>query len=346
MANTKIIATVGPACSEPAVLKQLLETGVDVFRINVSHTPVAKLKGWIDKIRQMGVESGHPDVSILVDLQGPRIRTSHFSSGTTLTLKTGERIQVETGIETASAGQIATRCEEMPIMLHMGDSILLDNGMMELKVEALHDSIIECVVVRGGVLGENKGINLPYAPATLPALTENDRAAAKVAVAENVRFIALSFVRNAADLKTLTDVIDECDGQAQIIAKIEKPSAIKNIMEIMAASRGIMVARGDLGVEIGIEKVPILQKQLIRAANANKVPVITATQMLESMMKESHATRAEASDISNAVLDGTDYVMLSGETAIGRYPVEAVRFMQSVIQEAEHYKADPFDIHI
>ncbi|MDP3919244.1 MAG: pyruvate kinase [Candidatus Omnitrophota bacterium] len=342
--QTKIIATVGPACHDLKMLTLLLKTGVDIFRINVSHVPYGQLKQWIDSIRKAGSEENKAHVPILLDLQGPRIRTGKLKEGIPMALKDGAQVVIVPGVEFGGGSFIVAGCSEMPAMLAVGDPILIDNGMIELRVEKISDNQIDCHVVKGGMLGENKGINLPAAPATLPALTENDRQCIEIGCEEDIDYIALSFVRTSADIGEVLGILKSKAKAIPVIAKIEKPSAVKNISSILAICQGIMVARGDLGVEMGLEKVPILQKQLIHAANQKKVPVITATQMLESMMNQPQPTRAEASDIANAVLDGSDMVMLSGETAIGKYSAEAVRFMVKVIREAEAYKKQPNNV--
>ncbi|MBU3758964.1 MAG: pyruvate kinase [Candidatus Omnitrophica bacterium] len=334
MRNTKIIATLGPACSGKESLGTLIREGVDVVRINASHTTPERLREWIHLIRQASKWAGK-EAAILVDLQGPRIRTGKLKNAQPVLLKTGETVLIVPGTSMGEGNVIATPCREFPLMVKPGDRVMLDNGLIEVQIQGQEKGRFRAQVTVGGLLGENKGINIPSAPITLPALTAKDKSDLAVALDEDVDFIALSFVRSEQDLITVKKWMDKRGKQIPIIAKIEKPSAVKHINAILKVADGIMVARGDLGIELGVEKVPVIQKQLIESANQMRIPVITATQMLETMIKQFRPTRAEASDIANAVFDGTDAVMLSGETAIGDYPVECVRVMSSVIREAE-----------
>ncbi len=335
MKKTKIIATVGPACDKKESLGTLLREGVDVVRINASHTNPEGLREWIQLIRQASKWAGK-SAAILVDLQGPRIRTGKLKDKKPLDLKTGETIYVVPGGAVGEGKVVTTPCREFPLMVKTGDHVMLDNGVIEIQIQAHEKGRFRALVVAGGLLGENKGINIPNAPITLPALTAKDKADLAVALDEDVDFIALSFVRSEQDIIAAKKWMQRRNKQIPIIAKIEKPSALKHINAILKVADGIMVARGDLGIELGVEKVPVIQKQLIDSANQMRIPVITATQMLETMIKQFRPTRAEASDIANAVYDGTDAVMLSGETAVGQYPLECVRVMANVIQEAEN----------
>lgn len=335
MRNTKIIATVGPACGHKESLGTLLREGVDVVRINASHTNPEGLRKWIHLIRQASRWAGK-EAAIMVDLQGPRIRTGKLKDKKPLQLKTGETIFVVPGNSIGEGNVVTTPCREFPLMVKPGDHVMLDNGVIEIQIQGQERGRFRALVIVGGELGENKGINIPNAPITLPALTAKDKADLAAAMDEDVDFIALSFVRSEQDLITAKKWMEKHGKQIPIIAKIEKPSAVKNINAILKVADGIMVARGDLGIEMGVEKVPVIQKQLIESANQMRIPVITATQMLETMIKQFRPTRAEASDIANAVYDGTDAVMLSGETAVGQYPLECVRVMSSVIREAEN----------
>ncbi len=275
---------------------------------------------------------------MLVDLQGPRVRTG-LVKNQTMMLATGSRILIKIGSGLASGGVIWTSCKSFKRMLKRGDAILIDNGAIQLAVENVGPAGVACRVVSGGTLGQNKGINLPHAPVTLPALTPKDRLDLKAAVDAGADYVALSFVRSKGDMLTVKKWLSRHSSAIPLIAKIEKPVAVKNAASILALSDAVMIARGDLGIEMGIEKVPGVQKALIRQAADFKIPVITATQMLETMIEKPHPTRAEVSDIANAVFDGTDAVMLSGETAIGRYPVQAVRTMRRIVEEAERDEA-------
>lgn len=332
--KTKIIATVGPACRNQSILKDLIRNGVDMFRINASHTTPADLKQWVKLIRRASQSSIRP-IPILVDLQGPRVRTGRLEKGQPVLLKKDKLISIVPSSNPGSAQQITTTCRPFPKMVKPGDPILLDNGLIELEVKSVKGGVTFCRVVTGGMLGQNKGINLPNAPVTLPSLSAKDLIDLKVAVEMGVDYIALSFVRNAADILAVRKKLDRLKSSIPIIAKIEKPKAVANFSAISAVAGGIMVARGDLGIEMGVEKVPVVQKTLIAQSNRMHLPVITATQMLESMIENPRPTRAEASDVANAVFDGTDAVMLSGETAVGKYPLEAIRIMSEIICDAE-----------
>ncbi|MBI4971256.1 MAG: pyruvate kinase [Candidatus Omnitrophica bacterium] len=340
MKKTKIVATVGPACGQAEKLEALILKGADVLRINASHTTPATLRQWIKIIRKAAA-SVKKSVGIIVDLQGPRVRTGTLKSKTPLALKNGEEFLILIGNMPGSGHVITTSCREFPLMVKKGDRVLLDNGNMELEVLRVNHEGVKCRVISGGVLGENKGINLPYAPATLPALTEKDLMDLRIAAGMNVDYIALSFIRSAEDVNTIKRWLKRNHKEIPVIAKIEKPSAVKNIDAVMTVADVMMIARGDLGIELGVEKVPAIQKALIELCRRINKPVITATQMLETMMEANHPTRAEVSDIANAVFDGTDAVMLSGETSIGKYPVESVRVMAKILRETEQHVMPP-----
>ncbi len=334
MRKTKIIATIGPSCGNKEKLQLLIHKGVDVFRINASHIAPESLKKWIRLIRT-SASSINKSIAVLLDLQGPRVRTGPLKDKIPLELQRGDRVTIVSSSRPGADKTITTACRPFAKMVKRGDPVLLDNGYLELKAIKILKNKVECRVIVGGVLGENKGINLPNAPITLPALTHNDRLCLKHSVKSGVDYIALSFVRSGKDIEEVKKYLKKIRADIPIIAKIEKPRALEHIDSIMEAADGIMVARGDLGIELGIQKVPLIQKELISKANRKGIAVITATQMLESMMQHSQPTRAEASDIANAVLDGTDAVMLSGETAIGKYPVESVHVMSQIILDAE-----------
>ncbi len=334
MRKTKIVATVGPACQEPAKMEALILAGVDLLRINASHTTPDGLADWIRRIRAAAAKT-EKDVAILVDLQGPRLRTGKLKDGRSVQLKAGEEVTIIPGAKEGTDDCLATPCREFSRMVKKGDRVLLDNGLMELRVRAVTKAKVVCRVVVGGLLSENKGINLPNAPVTLPALTAKDLRDLAVAAQMDVDYIALSFVRTEKDVMVLKRWLQKRHKDIPVIAKIEKPRALERIDEILQLADGIMVARGDLGIELGVEKVPAIQKQLIEMANLRGIPVITATQMLESMIERATPTRAEVSDVANAVFDGTDAVMLSGETAVGEYPLNAVEVMGGILKEAE-----------
>lgn len=322
----------GPACREQSVLKELIRNGVDMFRINASHTTPDALENWVQVIRRA---AGSLPIPILVDLQGPRVRTGRLEGGAPLLLKKDDLVTIVPASYPGSKYLITTTCRPFPKMVKSGDPVLLDNGLLELKVLMVKNGETFCRVITGGKLGENKGINLPNAPVTLPSLSAKDLVDLKMAVKMKVDYIALSFVRNAEDVLAVKRKLKRLRSNIPIIAKIEKPKAVANFSSISAVSDGIMIARGDLGIEMGVEKVPVVQKTLIAESNRMHLPVITATQMLESMIENPRPTRAEASDVANAVFDGTDAVMLSGETAVGKYPVEAIRIMSEIIFDAE-----------
>ncbi len=333
MRKTKIVATVGPACKEHAVLKKLIQEGVDAFRLNASHSNPKSLAIWFKRIRKASGEL-KKRIPIVVDLQGPRVRTGTIKNST-MQLEDGKMVRIEIGSHAGFEGTITTSCLPFSKMVKKGDPILIDNGALKLEVLSVQKKSVSCRVLQGGLLGENKGINLPNAPVTLPALTAKDLEDLKAAARLRADYVALSFVRSVEDLEQIKKWMSKHRVEIPVIAKIEKPRAVDGIRKILERADGIMVARGDLGIEMGIEKVPSVQKMLIERAVRSKIPVITATQMLESMMEKPIPTRAEVSDIANAVFDGTDAVMLSGETAIGKYPVEAVRTMRKIIEEAE-----------
>lgn len=346
MLRTKIVCTIGPASREPRVLRQLLMAGMNIARLNFSHGSQEFHAENIARIREAAAEL-HLPVAILVDLQGPKLRIGDMGEG--VAISAGEIIILTSR---KVVGQAATvdqpalvplQYANLPREVAVGDCILIDDGLLDVRVRAANDSDIYAEVVTGGVLQSNKGLNLPNASLSIPAITPKDWQDLEFALAQNVDWIALSFVRSAAEVQQLQARIVELsddgrrpDGRlTPIIAKIEKPEALTCIDEIIAAADGIMVARGDLGIEIATEKVPMVQKMLIRKCNAAGKPVITATQMLDSMIRNPRPTRAEVTDVANAILDGSDAVMLSGETAAGKYPLEAVKTMVSIAHDVE-----------
>ncbi|MHB1398556.1 MAG: pyruvate kinase [Trichloromonadaceae bacterium] len=331
--RTKIVATLGPASSSDETLKAMMNAGVDVFRVNFSHGDRETKADLIRRIRDVSRQSRRA-VGILGDLQGPKIRTGLMTGGELLLIQ-GTEVRVTTRAVVGAGDLIPTSYRELPQDVRPGDRILLDDGLMELEVLATAEDEVRCLVRSGGVLRDRKGMNLPGVKVSVPALTPKDREDLLFCIAAEVDFVALSFVRRAADVQELKDLLFEHGSALRVIAKIEKPEAVENFDAILEVADGIMVARGDLGVEMSPEKVPLIQKRIIRKCNEAGKPVITATQMLESMIHNPRPTRAETSDVANAILDGTDAVMLSGETATGRYPLEAISLMVRVAADVE-----------
>ncbi|MBJ6750528.1 pyruvate kinase [Geomonas anaerohicana] len=331
--RTKIVATVGPASDSEQMLDTLIHAGVDVFRLNFSHGDYASKAAVIGHIRKLSQEHEHA-VAILGDLQGPKIRTGLMAGGS-MQLEAGSEVVVTTREVLGQDNLIPTIYQGLPRDVKPEDRILLDDGLMELKVLRVEGDDVRCQVVTGGLLKDRKGINLPGAKVSAPALTEKDKEDLQFCMEQQLDYVALSFVREASDVTELKEIIDRAGSPLRIIAKIEKPEAVLNFAAILRVSDGIMVARGDLGVELNPEKVPLIQKRIIRSCNDAGKPVITATQMLESMVNNPRPTRAETSDVANAILDGTDAIMLSAETASGKYPVEAVSMMVQVARDIE-----------
>jgi len=336
MRRTKIVATVGPASRRPETLERLIQAGVNVFRLNFSHGTHDEHLEVIRSVREIAARLHRP-IALLQDLSGPKIRTGKVKDGEVQLVK-GARLAItnDTAVE-GTAELISTTYELLPRDVKAGDQILLDDGNLELRVVGVAGGRVECEVVDGGPLRSNKGMNLPGVMLSTPALTEKDRRDLLFGVQHHVDFVAMSFVRRPEDVLEAKSLIKAMGETTPVIAKIEKPQAVENLQAILAATDGVMVARGDLGVEIGTEDVPIVQKQIIAAANASGRVVITATQMLESMIENPRPTRAEASDVANAILDGTDAVMLSGESAVGKYPVETVETMARIADYTEEH---------
>lgn len=333
--RTKIVATIGPASNEPTTIAALIEAGVNVFRVNMSHGDHAAHRQAIAAIRKCAADLDS-FTAILADLCGPKIRTGKFVDGKT-EIVAGTQVTVTARDVLGTAELIPSQYEQLPKDVVAGDRILLNDGAVELLVKSVAGLDVSCDVVAGGSLGDHKGINLPGVAVSAPSLTEKDRLDAAFALAQEVDFIALSFVRTAADLTELTEIIQSGEHRPMLIAKIEKPEALENSDEILASVDAIMVARGDLGVELAPEQVPLAQQQLILHAVAANKPVIVATQMLESMIDNARPTRAEVTDVAHAVASGTDAVMLSGETAVGLHPVRAVSMMDRVARQTETY---------
>jgi pyruvate kinase len=326
--RTKIVATLGPAWAEPHQMTALLDAGVNVVRINASHATSEIRAHWIGELQSL-MKHRAESCAILVDLQGPRIRIGTLREP--LRLEPGQRV-VFVPEPDAGAGEIPTTYDALADDVRAGARILLDDGLLSLEVIGVREQRVEAVVHYGGELKSHKGMNLPGLEVSAPALTQKDLEDVRQAVALGADYIALSFVRRREDMEELRRLVPR---STKLIAKIEKDTALRNLCGILDASDAIMVARGDLGVELPFEEVPLMQKQIIREAGLHGKPVITATQMLESMIQAPRPTRAEASDVANAILDGTDAVMLSAETAVGRYPLEAVRAMDRIAREME-----------
>ena len=331
--RNKIVATVGPSSSTKEMLLGLMQAGADVFRLNFSHGEHAEMAQIVTHIRELS-RNRRRAVAILGDLQGPKIRTGLMKDDM-ISLSTGELVTITTEDILGQNGIIPTTYSELPRDVSLGDRILLDDGLLELRVENISGEEVYCRVQIGGTLKNRKGINLPGVKLSAPAITEKDLADVAFCIAQELDYIALSFVRTASDVIQLKDMLYSRKSGIRIIAKIEKPEAVDHFSEILEVSDGIMVARGDLGVEINPEKVPLIQKHIIRQCNLAGKPVITATQMLESMVQSPRPTRAETSDVANAILDGTDAVMLSAETASGKYPCESVAMIVRVAKDVE-----------
>lgn len=331
--RTKIIATIGPATAGEKDLRALLLADVNVFRLNFSHGSFAGKLAVIKLVRQIAAQEGRV-VAILGDLQGPKIRTGEIKNGF-LELRSGSEVVITTREVIGKEGLIPTSYHNLPNDIKKGDRVLIDDGAIELQVVEISGEDVLCLVITGGTVGEHKGINLPGVEISAPALTDKDLADVAFCVRERLDFVALSFVRKVEDIVRLKKYLQSLRSEMQIIAKIEKPEAIDDFADILAVSDGIMIARGDLGVEMNPEKVPLLQKSIIARCNQAGKPVITATQMLESMIHKPQPTRAETSDVANAILDGTDAVMLSGETAIGNHPHRAIQVINRVAMDIE-----------
>ncbi len=335
MRRTKIIATLGPVSCDRPTIRQLIESGVNVFRLNMSHGDYDFHRQTYTDVRELAVELNRP-IGILADLCGPKIRTGKFKQGS-IELKAGDKVVVTTREITGKAGLIPSQYAALADDVEPDDHILLADGTLELVVEDVQGTEISCTVLYGGTLGNHKGINLPGVNVSAPSLTDKDRQDAEFAMQLGVDFFALSFVRRAEDIQDLRNIIEAAGKHTSIIAKIEKPEALDEASSIIETADGIMVARGDLGVELKPELVPVAQHQLIDMARRKFKPVIVATQMLESMIENARPTRAEVTDVANAVTLGTDAVMLSGETAVGAYPVAAVRMMDRIARQTEAY---------
>jgi pyruvate kinase len=337
--RAKIICTIGPACNTEAMMRELLRLGMDIARLNFSHGTHEDHALHIQRLRRAAQREGRT-ICILQDLQGPKIRTGLLEQHKPVLLKTGTVVTITPEKVPGSATRISTTFPDLARELSPGARILLSDGLIELQVRSVRGKNVLCDVLNGGMLGESKGINLPGVPLSIPALTDKDRKDLEFGLRHGVDAVALSFVRTAADVSMVKRIIATHQSDVPVIAKLEKPQAIDHLEEILEVADGVMVARGDLGVEVAPEKVPVIQKHVIRRASAWRRPVITATQMLESMVENPRPTRAEASDVANAIFDGSDAVMLSAETASGKYPLESVSIMSRIVIEAESNVSD------
>src|SRR5215472_13467197 len=340
--RAKIVCTLGPASNSESVLRDLMRLGMDVARLNFSHGTHKEHLRVIQRVRRVAEKEGRT-ICILQDLQGPKIRTGRLKHHTPILLKSGSRLRITPRDISGTAAVISTTFRTLAQEVGLGARILLSDGLIELRVSSVHDDDIECEVINGGLLGEHKGINLPGAVVHVPSLTEKDAEDLEFGLKQGVDMVAASFIRTADDVRAVKRTVVGHRSAAWVIAKLEKPQAIEeaNLEEILDVADGVMVARGDLGVEMPPEKVPIIQKHVIHRAAEWRKPVITATQMLESMTENPRPTRAEASDVANAILDGSDAVMLSAESASGKYPREAVRIMGKIVLEAETNMPEP-----
>lgn len=336
MKKTKIICTMGPNTNNPDILRALAENGMDIARFNFSHGDYAEHKGRLELLKEIRRELDIP-IAALLDTKGPEIRTGVLENGEKIVLSDGQEYTLTTRdiVGNAQIGHINYAGLNQDVAA--GNVILIDDGLIELEVKKVDDTEIHCVVLNGGELGERKGVNVPNVKIKLPALTDKDKEDICFGIREGFDFIAASFVRTADAIREIRGILEAQGANIQIIAKIENAEGIENLDAIIEAADGIMVARGDMGVEIPAEKVPYIQKTIIRKCNKACKPVITATQMLDSMIRNPRPTRAEVTDVANAVYDGTDAVMLSGETAMGKYPVESLKMMANVLEATEEH---------
>jgi len=336
MKKTKIVATIGPACSNKEILKEMILAGLNVCRLNFSHGSYDDHAAAVKTIRELNEELGQ-NVAILADLQGPKIRTNEMENNGVL-LEVGQEIKVLVEKVVGNKERFSINYAKLPQDVQAGERILLDDGKLVLEVQSTDGKAeIICKVIQGGVLSSKKGVNFPNTKISLPSLTEKDQLDLEFALEQEVDWIGLSFVRSARDIIELKHRISAQGGHAKVIAKIEKPEALECIDDIIQESDGLMVARGDLGVEVPFQNVPLIQKMLITKCIHKAKPVIVATQMMETMISSMTPTRAEVNDVANAVLDGTDAVMLSGETSVGKYPIEVIKTMSNIIKEMETF---------
>ena len=335
MRRAKIVCTLGPATAAPGGVRALVDAGLDVARINRSHGSFEEHEAAYAEVRKASEESGRA-VGVLVDLQGPKIRTGRFTDGSVMLVE-GGRFTITVDDIPGNRERVSTTYKGLPSDVKPGDRLLIDDGKVALKALEVTDTDVACEVVIGGVVSNNKGINLPGVAVSVPALSDKDEADLRWALRLPADMVALSFVRDAKDIERVHEIMEEEGVRLPVIAKIEKPQAVQNLREIINAFDAVMVARGDLGVELPFEEVPLVQKLAIEMARRDAKPVIVATQVLESMMENPRPTRAEVSDCANAVLDGADAIMLSGETSVGKWPTEAVQAMARIIESTEEH---------
>ncbi len=332
--SAKIVCTLGPATADRKSILKLAERGMDVVRVNFSHGTHAGHARVIKTVRAVSRKLKRP-ISIIADLQGPKMRTGTLAGARAVLLREGRTLTLTAGLRAGNAERVGTDYKHLHEDVKKGDRILIDDGLIALRVLSIRGKDVRCRVVHGGLLYERKGINLPGVKLRIPSVDAKDRRDLKFALAHGVDYVAVSFVRSARDVLAVRRIIRRAGRKAQIIAKLEKSEALDDLDSILEVSDAVMVARGDLGVEMSPEKVPTAQKRIIFRARDHRIPVITATQMLDSMIRNPRPTRAEASDVANAVYDGTCALMLSGETAVGRFPLETVSMMDRIIREAE-----------
>ncbi len=332
--KTKIICTIGPSTSSPEQLKKLIENGMDIARLNFSHGTHESHEETINTIKKVREEMGVP-IAILLDTKGPEIRTKLLENDEKVELVSGQTFTLTTKDILGNKDKVAVTYDQITEDVVVGNTILIDDGLIELTVKKVTDTDVVCEVINGGSLSNRKGVNIPRVSIKLPAITEKDKEDIIFGINQGVDFIAASFVRSAEAVREIRGILKDCNSDIAIISKIENEEGIQNIDAIIEESDGIMVARGDLGVEIPIESIPKMQKEIIKKCNDAFKPVITATQMLDSMIRNPRPTRAEITDVANAIYDGTDAIMLSGETAMGKYPIEAVKMMVKIAKETE-----------
>lgn len=346
MKRTKIICTMGPSTRDKEVVRALVENGMDIARFNFSHGTHEEQKKQLDLVKEVRQETGIP-VALLLDTKGPEIRTGTLKGGQKILLSEGQSFVLTTEETEGDQNKVHITYPGLPADVAPGVRILIDDGLLELEVTSVNQTEIACQVLNGGELGERKGVNVPNVKVGLPGITDKDREDILFGIEQGFDYIAASFVRSGEVIREIREFLDSHGGQdLDIIAKIENAEGIDNIDEIIQESDGVMVARGDMGVEVPAYKVPHRQKMIIRKCNEQYVPVITATQMLDSMMRNPRPTRAEATDVANAIYDGTDVIMLSGETAAGKYPVESLKMMVEIAENSEkHMRSDKFIEH-
>ena len=332
--KTKIVATMGPSVDEVRVMRKLLIAGMNIARFNFSHGTYEEQRGRIDMLREAARSVGIP-VAVLLDTQGPEIRTGVIRGGGTIDLQRGATIVLTTDTMEGDEHLLSVSYQNLPYEVQPGGYIFVADGLIRLEVSDVRDNRIHCIVRSGGTVGSRKNVNVPGVKTSLPAVTEKDVADIEFGVSMDIDFIAASFIRKASDVREVQALVDRAGAPVRIIAKIEDEEGLANISDITQTAHGVMVARGDLGVQLETEQIPIAQKRIIRVCNHLNKPVITATQMLDSMIQNPKPTRAESTDVANAIFDGTDAVMLSGETANGKYPIESVQTLHDIAIEVE-----------